>query len=81
MSKTKSRISSIADVGWRPKPSMSIDVHDLPAIKDWKVGKTYTLEVKARMVEINSGDEYDDELEENHRPIQARFRIKKVTEK
>lgn len=59
---------------------MSLDVKDLPAIKDWKIGKTYTLQVKARMVEINSGDEYDDESEENHRPVNARFRITSVSE-
>lgn len=32
------------------KPSIYIDSKELPEIKDWKVGQTYNLVVKAKMV-------------------------------
>lgn len=65
-------------VEYRPKPSLSIDAKDLPAIKDWKIGKTYDLCVQVKMVSIDADDEYGSESSKTPR---ARFRITKVTEK
>lgn len=72
--KLASRASDVIE--YRPKPSLSIDAKDLPAIKDWKIGQTYNLCVTVKMVEIDADDEYD-----HNKTPRARFRITKVTEK
>ena len=73
-------VSKASDVmSYRPKPSLSLDARDLPEIKDWQIGKTYTITVQAKMVSISTGDEYDDYGEDNSsRPARARFRITSV---
>lgn len=85
MAKTKSRIDKASDImRYRPKPSLSVDSKDLPAIKDWSVGKTYTFTVKAKMVYVSEGDEYGDYEDEgggDNKRMRARFRISKITEK
>ena len=53
-------------------PSFSMSATDLPAIKDWSVGKKYHLEMEVEMVSI-SKDEY---VKGN--PVSARFKIHKV---
>lgn len=78
--KAKNLVSKASDVmRWRPKPTLSVDAKDLPAIKDWAVGKTYTMVVKAKMTEMRdpSDGEY---TEEEGRPASARFRILSVKE-
>lgn len=53
------------------KPSsLELNSEDLPAIKDWKVGQSYKLQLDVRMIES--------ELEENDK-ICAEFEIKKAT--
>ncbi len=44
----------------KPKPRIRLDEADLPAIKDWEVGKTYTVTAKVKMVHQSEGNEYDD---------------------
>jgi hypothetical protein len=71
-------VDKAADVmEYRPKPSLSIDAKDLPAIKDWKIGHTYDLQVTAKMVSIDADDDYSG----GEKTPRARFRITKVTEK
>lgn len=41
----ESKISS----GWDPRPDVSFTDKELPAIKDWAVGKEYVLVVKVKM--------------------------------
>jgi hypothetical protein len=83
MSKSK-LVSKASDiVSYRPKPSISITADDLPAIKDWKVGKSYELKVTAKMVYMSEGDRYGDEYEGESSlksPLEAKLRITKVTE-
>jgi len=52
-----------------PKPMLHITSKDLPAIKEWKIGETYTLEIKAKQVSLS---QYGDE------PYSASFEIKDV---
>lgn len=76
-SKLASKASEIVE--YRPKPTLRIDAKDLPEIKDWKIGKTYTLTVQARMIAISDGDEYSDFDDDRRKsPVRATFRIIKV---
>lgn len=82
IAKGTKRITAANDiVRWRPKPTLSVDAEDLPEIKEWSVGKTYTMVVKAKMTEVRSSD--DDEYADGDgykRPTSARFRIVSVKE-
>lgn len=55
-------------------PTFSLTEKDLPAIKDWKVGKKYKLEIEVEQISV-SKNEY------GRSPMTARFRIHKVGEK
>jgi hypothetical protein len=82
---SKSKLYSKAEdvVAYRPKPTLSLDAKDLPAIKDWAVGKTYEVTVKAKLVFMSEGDEYGDyegEGKERRKTQRARFRIVSVKE-
>ncbi len=71
-------VSKASDVvAYRPKPTLSLDARDLPEIKDWAVGKTYDITVKAKLVFMSEGDEYGDyeEGDERRKTTRARFRI------
>lgn len=62
-------------------PTLSLDSEDLPAIKDWSVGKKYTLMVEVEQTSMSKGDEYgpmSDMHEEKHMPMRARFKILSV---
>ena len=50
-------------------PSFRLTVKDLPEIKDWKVGKSYTLKLQVKQV---SADEFENQ------PLAARFELEKV---
>jgi len=65
MAKLASKASDIVD--YRPKPSISLDATDLPAIKDWTVGKTYEITVKAKLTFMSEGDEYGEEYSDSER--------------
>ena len=58
----------------RPKPSLRLDAKDLPAIKNWQVGKKYCLHVDVTLEELSKGDEWDTEKQ----PMRARFIINKA---
>lgn len=45
----------------KPKPRMYMDEQDLPAVKDWDVGKTYDVSAKIKMVSKQEGNEYESE--------------------
>lgn len=60
----------------RPKPTIRLDAKDLPAIKNWQVGKRYCLHVDATLESLSKGDEWDNVK----RPMEARFTIKSVKE-
>lgn len=55
----------------RPKPTVRLDAKDLPAIKDWQVGKKYCLHVDVILESLSKGDEWDNVK----RPMEARFNI------
>ena len=58
----------------RMLPSFSLTEKDLPAIRNWQVGKKYKLEVEVEQVSM-SKDEY------GKSPMTAHFKIHKVGEK
>lgn len=43
----------------KPKPSITIDETELPAIKTWEVGQTYLITAKVKMTFQSQGDEYE----------------------
>ena len=53
-------------------PSFSLNAKDLPAIKNWQVGKRYRLEIEVEETEMGI-NEYQE-----GQPMTARFRIHKV---
>lgn len=62
----------------KPKPSISIDETELPAIKDWEVGETYFVTAKVKMTFQSEGDEYDmygPEGESKKPKMRARLKI------
>ena len=42
------------DYKFDPRPSFSVDLKDLPQMKDFKVGEEYCLEVKVKMEDYRS---------------------------
>jgi len=56
------------------KETISLSSKVLPCIKDWKVGKTYTIDVKVRMTGVHE-DNYD-----NKKRLHASFEIIKAEE-
>ncbi len=62
------------DSPMRMLPSFSVTEKDLPEIKDWKVGKTYKLEIEVEVVSMGK-NEY------GKSPLDARLKIHKIGEK
>lgn len=58
----------------RPKPTLTIDEKDLPAIKGWKVGTKYDIHIKAEMISVSKGSGFDYEGD-SKRPYEARFKV------
>ena len=57
----------------QPKPSIHLDSKTLKQIKDWKVGKTYHIDLTVRLKEQH--EEYDDKS-----VIGAQFEVVKAKE-
>lgn len=53
MSKSKKSDSVLASPDDMKPYLSSVDVKDLPQLKDWKVGGEYTVELKVRLTSIN----------------------------
>lgn len=51
------------------KPRLTVNVKQLPDIKDWEVGKTYTLEIKGKMISKSQGG-WD-----GSQPLEATFEV------
>lgn len=58
----------------RPKPTLTIDEKELPAIKSWTVGTKYDIHVKAELVSMSKGDLYGYDSD-SKKPYEARFKI------
>lgn len=69
----------VGEKEYKPLPSLSLTSDDLPAIKDWKVGGRYKLEVTVEQTSMSQGDEYDMQMSAGEgnkkKPIRARFKI------
>jgi hypothetical protein len=66
-------------VEYKPKPSLSLDAKDLPELKNFKIGQTYDLDVKVKVVSLSKDD--DDYLgERDEKLTRARFRVVKARE-
>lgn len=55
------------------KPTISLDSKCLPAIKDWKVGKTYEIHLKVRETSV-----HEDDLPDNKKQLHASFEVIKA---
>lgn len=55
-------------------PRLHLTVKDYPDIKDWKVGETYTLELKVKQIAMQEGG-WD-----GKQPLSADFKIVSVDE-
>lgn len=60
----------------RSKPEFSITEKELPAIKNWKVGQKYSIELNVEMVSQSKGSDY--ELGGDSQIHTARFKILSV---
>lgn len=63
----------------KPKPRISIDETDLPAIKSWDVGQTYTVAEKMKMIHQAEGEEYYDETDGKKPKMRSTFKILSIT--
>lgn len=61
----------------RPAPEFSITEKELPAIKDWKVGTKYSMELEVEMVTASKGSDMDTMMGEKS-VHSARFKILSV---
>ncbi len=69
-------VSSEPSVYTPPPPSVRVTDKDLPAIKDWAVGKTYTVTMKVKMVHHAEGKEYSGlESDKNPKEHSAKLEI------
>lgn len=62
----------------REKPQFSISEKELPAIKDWSVGKKYTMTLNVEMVSSSKGSDYDVPLSHDGKRKEihnARFKV------
>jgi hypothetical protein len=57
---------------YKPKARLTVQAADLPEIKGWDVGETYTLKLEAKMVSKSEGG-YD-----GNQPMEATFEIDKT---
>ena len=76
-------VKTTTDINERPHkhPSfLSMDAEDLPAIKDWSVGKKYTIMLEVEQVSMSKdGDEYGPMSMGGTKPMmRARFKILKA---
>ena len=75
-----------ADMEHDSKPPMphlgSVSEKTLPAIKNWKVGKEYTLEIKVKMTGIRQGYGYELGMssmnDKKPRPMTADFEVTEI---
>jgi len=58
------------------KPTFTLTEKELPEIKDWKVGKKYTITLDVEQVSAEKGDSYFDE--DSSKQLRARFKILKA---
>ncbi len=58
-----------------PSPEFGITAKELPAIKDWSVGKKYTVTLEVEMVSQSKGDQWDIPEGEKEPKFRARFKI------
>lgn len=71
----KKLMAAMTDEPYKPKMMLdNIDVKSLPEIKKWDVGKTYKLEVTAKMTSKNEGGWSGDQ------PLTASFEITKIND-
>lgn len=68
----------IADKPMKPmKPTLRLTSDDLPAIKNWSVGKKYTLKLEVEQTSMRQGNEYEYEIGESDAKdkISATFKV------
>jgi len=60
-------------------PTLRLSEEDLPEIKEWSVGKEYTVTLKVRMISMNQGSEYAEEGDKPDKTVRASFKVVDVT--
>lgn len=64
----------------KPKPTISLDETELPAIKNWEVGKTYNVKASVKMVFQAEGNEWGEMVGQEQKPkVTARLKILSIT--
>lgn len=58
-------------------PTFSLDSEDLPAVKDWKVGQKYMLEMEVEEISMRQGSEWQG-ADNKDKKVHATFKIMKV---
>lgn len=61
-------------------PTLRLDSTDLPAIKNWKVGQRYKLELEVEMIGIRQGNEWEIE-DRPDTATHATFKVKSARNK
>lgn len=70
--KAKRLYNKMVDAPYDPPARLEVKAKDLPEIKDWEVGKTYEIKLKAKMVSKSEGG-YD-----GSQPLSAVFNVSGV---
>ena len=69
----KEQMGAIARKMPEMKPRIDVNSKDIPAIKDWEVGKNYEVRMKMKMIEKRQGNRYPMEGESADKTIRAAF--------
>ncbi|HET8708948.1 MAG TPA: hypothetical protein VFL85_01565 [Candidatus Saccharimonadales bacterium] len=67
--KAKTLYNKMVDVPYEPPARLEVKAKDLPEIKNWDVGKTYDITLKAKMISKSEGG-YD-----GTQPLSAVFHV------
>lgn len=59
-------------------PNVTLSATDLPEIKDWQVGKTYTIVMQVKMTKVQEGEDYPAYGQKPTKKIKARFDVTSV---
>ena len=66
-------------IGMKRSPQIHLCECDLPQIKDWKVGETYTITMEVEMIGIRKDDM--PMMDKNEDMLSADFEVKSITPK
>lgn len=71
------KMEGMSDKPVRRLPRFTLSEEDLPQIKEWQVGKKYTMEVEVEMTSLQK-DQYDFSMEDEKKKMSASFKMTKI---